>query len=164
MICYNSFMEPTNLDHLIAFLLSARSTKIYRKVLWSRVHARQMNLSHGAFSQHIYRLNKKRIIEVKGDSIYVNRENLLNFSSRKNSVMKCIFLNKTEKILISFDIPEQKKKVRDWLRNQIKYWDFEMIHKSLWLGYGPMPKEFNDRLKQLGIYKNVQIFKIKKAS
>ena len=39
-----------------------------------------------------------------------------------------------------------------------------MIHKSLWLGYGPMPKEFNDRLKQLGIYKNVRIFKIKKAS
>ena len=61
--------------------------------------------------------------------------------------MKDIFPNKAEKILISFDIPETKKKIRDWLRNQIKYWDFEMIHKSLWLGYGPLPKEFNDRLK-----------------
>ena len=157
-------MEPTALDHLIAFLLSAHSAKIYRKVLWSRVHARQKDLSLGAFSQHIYRLNKKGIIKAKGNSIYINKENLLNFSTTKNSVMKGIFPNNTEKILISFDIPEKKKKIRDWLRNQIKYWDFEMIHKSLWFGYGPLPKEFNERLRQLGVFENVRIFKVKKAS
>ena len=78
--------------------------------------------------------------------------------------MKNIYPSKTEKVLISFDIPEIKKKTRDWLRNQIKYWDFEMIHKSLWLGHGPLPKEFNDRLKYLGIYENVRIFKIRKAT
>ena len=78
--------------------------------------------------------------------------------------MKDIFPNKAEKILISFDIPETKKKIRDWLRNQIKYWDFEMIHKSLWLGYGPLPKEFNERLALLGINKNVRVFRLKKPS
>lgn len=157
-------MEPTALDHLIAFLLSARSTRVYRKILWSRVHARQKELSPRAFGQHIYRLNKKGIIEARGDSVYIDKGVLLNFSIRKNSVIKNISPKKTEKILISFDIPEKHKKARDWLRNQIKYWDFEMIHKSLWLGYGPMPKEFNDRLKQLGVFENVRIFKVKKIT
>ncbi|MBU0998945.1 hypothetical protein KKG24_01360 [Patescibacteria group bacterium] len=161
-------MENTALDHLIAFLLSARSTRIYRKILWVRMQARQKSMNAGSFNQHIYRLHKKGIIESRDGKIHIHRENLLKFSAKnnsmKNSVMKSIFPTKTEKILISFDIPEKKKKTRDWLRNQIKYWDFEMIHKSLWLGYGPLPKEFNDRLKQLGIEKNVRIFKIKKVT
>ena len=157
------FMKPTVLDHLIAFLLSARSTRIYRKVLWARMQARHKELNRNSFQQHIYRLRRKGVIQVKGNVINVCRGDLQRFSLRRNSVMKDIFPNRTEKILISFDIPETKKKVRDWLRNQIKYWDFEMIHKSLWLGYGPLPKEFDERLKQLDINKNVRVFKIIKA-
>jgi DNA-binding transcriptional regulator PaaX len=157
-------MEPTTLDCLIAFLLSARSTKIYRKILWLRMRARQKGLNTGAFNQHIYRLHKKGIIESKGDVIHIHQENLLKFSVKKNSIMKNVFPNKTERVLISFDIPETKKKIRDWFRNQIKYWDFEMIHKSLWLGYGPLPKEFNERLRQLGIDENIRVFRIRKAT
>lgn len=156
-------MKPTTLDYLIAFLFSARSTKIYRKILWSRIHAKQKNLSIRAFNQHIYRLHERGIVESRSDEIYIHRENLLKFSAKKNSIMRNVFPNKTEKVLISFDIPEKKKKTRDWLRNQIKYWDFKMIHKSLWLGYGPLPKEFNNRLKQLDIYENVRMFRIRKV-
>lgn len=159
-----NLMEPTTLDCLIAFLLSARSTKIYRKILWSRINARQKSLNIGAFNQHIYRLRKNGILESKDGRIYVHRENLLKFSIKNNSIMKNVFPIKTEKVLISFDVPEKKKKNRDWLRNQIKYWDFKMIHKSLWLGYGSLPHEFNDRLRQLGIYENVRVFRIRKAT
>jgi DNA-binding transcriptional regulator PaaX len=152
-------MKSTVLDHLIAFLFSSRSTRIYRKILWSRMHSRQKGLSKEAFRQHLYRLNKKGIIKTEGNIIYVNQKDIQNFSVKRNSIIKSILPNKTEKILISFDIPETKKKTRDWLRNQIKYWDFEMIHKSLWLGYGSLPEEFIERLKKLGIYENVRIFK-----
>lgn len=157
-------MQPTTRDYLIAFLLSSRSIKIYRKILWKRVHARQNNLNIGAFNQHLYRLRKKGIIESKNNQIYIRKADLLRFSEKNNLIIKSVFPNNTEKILISFDIPEKKKKTRDWLRNQIKYWDFEMIQKSLWLGYGPLPKEFTDRLRQLGIYENVRIFRVKKAT
>lgn len=157
-------MEPTISDHLIAFLLSARSTRVYRKILWERLRTQQKNLNKEVFRQHIYRLHKKGIIEARGNEVHIYRKNLLKFSLGKNSVMKNIFPHKTEKVLISFDIPEEKKKTRDWLRNQIKYWSFEMIHKSLWLGYGPLPKEFNDRLQQLGISGNVRVFKVRKSA
>jgi DNA-binding transcriptional regulator PaaX len=157
-------MKPTTLDYLIAFLFSSRSTKIYRKILWERTYSKQKKLNVNSFNQHLYRLRKKGIIRSNERWIYIEKKNLVQFVNMNNFVIKDIFPNKSEKILISFDIPEKKKKVRDWLRNQIKYWDFEMIQKSLWLGYGPMPREFNDRLKQLGIYQNVRIFKIKKTS
>lgn len=157
-------MQPTTRDYLIAFLLSSRSIKIYRKILWERVSARQKNLNIGAFNQHLYRLRKKGIIESKNDHIYIHKGDLLKFSVKNNLIIKNVSPEKTEKVLISFDIPEKKKKTRDWLRNQIKYWDFKMIQKSLWLGYGPLPKEFSNRLKQLGINENVRIFRVKKAT
>ena len=118
----------------------------------------------GAFNQHIYRLHKKGIVDSHNSFIRIHRHNLRKFSVSRHSIMRDIFPNKTEKVLISFDIPQTKKKIRDWLRNQIKYWDFKMIHQSLWLGYGPLPKEFNDRLKQLGIDKNVRIFKVRQLT
>src|SRR3989344_6793736 len=154
-------MQPTTRDYLIAFLLSSRSVKIYRKILLERVRSKQKSLNVGAFNQHLYRLRKKGIIEQSKNQIYIHKEDLIKFS-KNNSMIKSVFPEKTEKVLISFDVPEKKKKTRDWLRNQIKYWDFKMIQKSLWLGYGPLPKEFTDRLRQLGIYENVQIFRIKK--
>ena len=157
-------MPNTMTDHLIAFLLSSRSTKIYRKILWSRLKARQKNSRIGAFDQNIYRLRRKGLVETRGGSVYVCRGELLRFMTKRNSVIKNIFPNKTEKVLISFDIPETKKKTRDWLRNQIKYWDFEMIHKSLWLGHGPLPREFSERLKQLSIDKYIRVFKVRKLS
>jgi len=157
-------VESTILDHLIALLLSSRSTYLYRKILWSRVNERQKNLKAGIFRQHLYRLHKKGIIKPNGDIIYINRKNLLKFKVKRNFLIKNVIFSKKQKVLLSFDIPETKKKIRDWLRNQIKYWDFEMIHKSLWVGYGPLPKEFNKRLKQLGIDRNVRVFKIVKTS
>lgn len=163
-MCYDNSMEPTILDQIIALLLSGRSTYMYRRILWARVNERRKDLKAETFRQHLYRLHKKGIIEPNGDLIYINKENLHKFQLKKNFLIKNVAPSKTQKVLLSFDIPEVKKKTRDWLRNQIKYWDFEMIHKSLWLGYGPLPKEFNERLKQLGISKNVRIFKIIKAT
>lgn len=163
-MCYDMSMESTTLDHLIALLLSGRSTYMYRRILWLRASERQKNLKAGNFRQHLYRLHKKGIIEPNGDIIYIDQKNLQKFKIKKNFLIKNVIFSKHQKILLSFDIPETKKETRDWLRNQIKYWDFVMIHKSLWVGYGPLPKEFNARLKHLGIDKNVRVFKIIKAS
>ena len=163
-MCYTVSMESTTLDHLIALLLSGRSAYMYRRILWSRAIERQKNLKAGNFRQHLYRLHKKGIIESNGDIIYINQKNLQKFKIKKNFLIKNVIFNKNQKVLLSFDIPETKKATRDWLRNQIRHWDFEMIHKSLWVGYGPLPREFNMRLKQLGIEKNVRVFKIVKAS
>ena len=75
-----------------------------------------------------------------------------------------IKLEKTNKIIIIFDIPEKERKVRAWLRGQIKLWEFTMIQKSVWLGFGPLPKEFYDRVDFLGIKECIKIFKVEKST
>jgi len=62
--------------------------------------------------------------------------------------------------MVLFDIPERKRKIRNWLRLQLKLWDFEMLQQSVWLGKGPLPKEFNMRLRFLDISECVKTFKI----
>ena len=62
--------------------------------------------------------------------------------------------------MVLFDIPEKKRKTRNWVRSQLKLWNFEMLQQSVWLGKGPLPKEFVSRLDLLGIGKCVKMFKI----
>ena len=154
-------MENTISDHIIAFLLSSKSTKIYRKILWQRIQQRRKGIKAQAFTQSIYRLRKKGILTTEGNVINVRLAKLVQLDRYSIIENSCSYKN--EKLILSFDIPQSKKKTRDWLRSQIKYWDFKMIHQSLWLGSGPLPKEFNERLRDLGIWENVKIFKVRKS-
>lgn len=150
--------ENTWTDHLIAFLLSARSTKVYRDILWQKARSQNPALKKTAFNQYLYRFKEEGILKNEGEYFRLRKSKLLEF--KPFSVMRGERPQKQEKVLISFDIPSTKKKTRDWLRNQIKFWDFEMIHQSLWLGYGPLPKSFYDRLKNLQINKHVRVFRL----
>lgn len=146
--------ETTLSDHLIAFLLSARSTRIYYRILRERAEKRKY--SKNAFYQSVYHLKKRGIISIKDDVVILSRGYI-----KKSPV----FISTKEKgstidILLAFDIPESKKRSRDWLRAQLRFWEFEMIQKSLWRGKGPLPKEFRERLKALGIDDSVRIFTI----
>lgn len=161
-LCYNVEMQqPRAIDMLIAFLLSANSNKIYREILWSRIKKRNREINPAAFRQQLYRLEKRGLIKTNRQEVSFCRADLIKHITQKNFIMRDISPGKSEKVILSFDIPETKKKTRDWLRNQIKYWDFKMIHKSLWLGGGPLPKEFYRRLKDLKIDQNVKIFRVK---
>lgn len=153
--------ETTFADELIAFLFSCRSNSIRKKILWERVQKRHKT-SRATYRQNIYRLKKRGIIATKDDAFYLSKKG------------KEIFLNpykkikvsplKNNKILIIFDIPETKKKVREWIRNQIKNWNFEMVQKSVWLGYGPLPEEFVKRLEFLEVNDGVKIYNLQKRS
>ena len=39
-----------------------------------------------------------------------------------------------------------------------------MIQKSVWLGDGPLPKEFTERLRLLGVEKDVKVFTVQKTA
>ncbi len=69
---------------------------------------------------------------------------------------------KNGNIILMFDIPESKRRTRKWLRDQLKIWDFEMIQKSVWMGPGPLSKEFKDRLRGLGVENCVKVFSVTK--
>ncbi|HEY4506200.1 MAG TPA: hypothetical protein VJJ24_02030 [Candidatus Paceibacterota bacterium] len=68
--------------------------------------------------------------------------------------------NKTT--IISYDIPESLSKQRWWLRGVLKILEFEMIHKSFWVGNKRLSYEFIKELRKRGLFKYVEILEINK--
>lgn len=71
--------------------------------------------------------------------------------------------NKPKNLLLIYDIPETRKKERDWFRRQLKNFDFIMIQKSVWVGPSPLPEDFLIYLKRIGLRKEFKTFKLAKS-
>lgn len=151
--------EASFSDLIISYLLSSRSVRIQKKVLYELVQKRRI-LNKQVFNNNLYRLKQKGILNFDSKKdIFVN----------KNTLNQYMLFSKIEvvpkgdtKVMVLFDIPEKKRKIRNWLRTQLKMWNFEMIQQSVWLGGGSLPKEFSTRLHDLGVGECVKIFPIRK--
>lgn len=71
--------------------------------------------------------------------------------------------NTPKNLLLIYDIPETRKKERDWFRRQLKNFDFIMIQKSVWVGPSPLPEDFLIYLKRIGLRKEFKTFKLAKS-
>ena len=68
--------------------------------------------------------------------------------------------NAPKNLVVMYDIPHEKKKERDWFRRQLVNFDYEMIQKSVWVGPSPLPKEFMDYVKFIGLEDKLKTFKL----
>jgi len=149
--------EASFSDLIISQLLSCYSLRIQRRVLYELVQKRRI-LSNELFNKNLYRLKKKGILDFDSEKGVILNKNIL----RRQTLFAKILVKPigNTKVMVLFDIPEKKRKTRNWLRLHLKLWDFEMLQQSVWLGKGPLPKEFIARLDLLGVGKCVRIFKI----
>ncbi len=65
--------------------------------------------------------------------------------------------------VISYDIPETRRKIRGQLRDILKIMEFEQAHQSLWYGNKRITKGFLRTLRELKIFDFVHIFEITKT-
>lgn len=65
-------------------------------------------------------------------------------------------------LLLIYDVPEERKKERDWFRRQLKNFDFIMIQRSVWVGPSPLPAQFTLYLKMIGLQNKFKTFKLAK--
>lgn len=70
--------------------------------------------------------------------------------------------NSPKNLIVMYDIPYDKKKERDWFRRQLKNFDYVMIQKSVWVGPSPLPKDFLDYVKLIGLKSQLKTFKLAK--
>ncbi len=62
-------------------------------------------------------------------------------------------------MMVIFDIPEKRRRYRNWLRNELVGFGFELIQKSVW--FGPyLPKEFITYLNEHKLLEYVRFFKV----
>ena len=75
-----------------------------------------------------------------------------------------IDLEKTlpKNLIIMYDIPSDMRKERDWFRRNLKKMNYIMIQKSVWVGPSPLPKEFLDYVKSIGLLSKLKTFKLAK--
>jgi len=66
-------------------------------------------------------------------------------------------------LIIMYDIPHEKRKERDWFRRHLKKFNFIMIQKSVWVGPSPLPKDFLDYVKSIGLLNQLKTFKLAKS-
>jgi len=62
-------------------------------------------------------------------------------------------------LIVTFDIPEKKRKYRDWLRSELITFGFELVQKSVWFGPA-LPKEFIEYLGQIKLLEYIHFFKV----
>jgi len=146
-------------DTILAFLMSARNTKAFYRIRRELAFKREKEASARTA---LNRLKKRGLVARSSDGWeitdagkkYLHTHDLFEFISspfKKDS---------PENTIVSFDIPQTHKKERDWLRTQLKLFNYRMLQQSLWIGPGPLPKLFTNRLGQLLIKNGVRIFKI----
>ena len=64
--------------------------------------------------------------------------------------------------LVMYDIPEKERKKRDLLRYELLACNYKQLQRSVWLGYCPLPEEFVQTLKDMGLGGKVHIVSINK--
>lgn len=147
-------------DLIVATLLSNKNSAQFRKILYEREFARYKKES---IRMTFSRLHKKGYLENNKGNWSLTKKGKMNNS--KNILFSFIpspfKKNQQPNIIVSFDITEADRVKRNWLRNQLKVFNYKMLQQSLWLGPGPLPPEFLKRLYNLGIRENIKIFRIK---
>ena len=71
--------------------------------------------------------------------------------------------NSPKNLILMYDVVEEKKKERDWFRRQLKNFGYTMIQRSVWVGPSPLPKEFLNYIKAIGLQEHLKTFKLAKA-
>jgi len=115
----------------------------------------------------------KRNLKYKGVS--VNSFGIPIFNPSKKDILKSekeysqytCFNFKLEKtlpknLIIMYDIPHEKRKERDWFRRHLKKFNYIMIQKSVWVGPSPLPIDFLDYVKSIGLLNQLKTFKLAK--
>lgn len=109
--------------------------------------------------------NRGYIKEIKG-TYYITHKGEEFLLQKDKLIFKKFKSNKTEKdpkdLLLLYDVPEDKKTHRNWLRKELINFNFVMIQRSVWVGPSPLPKEFTEYLKSIGLKDTIKTFKLEK--
>jgi phenylacetic acid degradation operon negative regulatory protein len=105
-----------------------------------------------SLSQALYRLRTEGLID------FISNENIaLKLTDKGKEQAVLVSLEEQEDDwdgiyrLVSFDIPEKRRVVRDLLRMKLKQWNFVGKQKSLWISKKNCTKALRKYIKQVGI-------------
>jgi DNA-binding transcriptional regulator PaaX len=94
------------------------------------------------------------------------KEKPVRIPKRIYSFHRCFYdnfkLNSPKDMIVTYDIPANRRKERDWFRRHLQKFDYIMVQKSVWIGPSPLPKDFLNYVKSIGLLKQFKTFKLAK--
>jgi len=96
-------------------------------------------------------------ITVRGKQHLKNRKS--RFAKGHGKYPASSAMKHKKNMIIAFDIPESHKKMRDWLRVELRLLGFEPIQKSVWFGPAPLPEDFLESLSELNLLPFLKFFR-----
>jgi DNA-binding transcriptional regulator PaaX len=114
---------------------------------------------------------KTTLSRLKKQGLIINKSGIWNITDegknlleeKQNSFVKFEKKKPLQKIkktmIVIFDIPEKKRIYRDWLRNELVGFGYELVQKSVWFGPS-LPKEFVLYLEKGKIIEYIRFFKV----
>lgn len=113
----------------------------------------------------ISKMKRDGLIETENNKFKISGKGIDKLGKLRNNLPRRFYerTHKGNSVIISFDIPERLRRKRNWLREVIRNFGFKMIHKSVWMGKGRIPKDFIEDLENLKILEFVEIFEISKT-
>ncbi len=141
-----------------------KSTLYYKGMSVNLLGIPKLSLyKYGSLKSGISQLKRKQYIIKNNSGWSLTPKGKKYFERKYDSLIQfdCPFSkNDPKNLLIMFDIPETKKAEREWFRWHLKKFNYEMIQKSVWQGPSPLPKEFLDYIKKIGLRENLKILKV----
>jgi DNA-binding transcriptional regulator PaaX len=133
------------------------------ELIYERNRALGISYEEQSIRNTLTRLKKKGLLSNKNRKWEITEEGKSFLRERKNAFVKftprIIYDKNIQKTtIIIFDIPEKKRLYRDWLRNELIGFGFELIQKSVWFGPS-LPKEFISYLGEKNILQYLRFFR-----
>ncbi|MDP3999571.1 MAG: hypothetical protein Q8P76_03195 [bacterium] len=119
-------------------------------------------------SKLLYKLSREGLIYKRKESkdvLWKITEKGLNkirvFNKNVKPIYKIALSNELK--LIIFDIPEIRRRDRNWLRHVLNNLKFKMLQKSVWAGKTMLPEEFFNDLRDKNLLSYIEILAITKS-
>ena len=113
----------------------------------------------------VYKLRKKKYILQGEDRAMISLAGR-KYIERKLHSMKsfssCFPKDAPKNLIVMYDIPQDKKAEREWLRFHLRKFGYEMIHKSVWVGPSPLPEEFISYIKRIRLQRYLKALRLAK--
>jgi DNA-binding transcriptional regulator PaaX len=120
---------------------------------------------YGSLKSSVHRLKKDGLIDKDTTGWFITKEGRNFFkANRKFTKFNSPFPEKTPRnLIVIFDIPQEKRAERDWLRSQLRRFGYLMIQRSVWVGPSPLPEDFKKYLIEIKIKNDIKTFKLAKG-
>lgn len=118
-------------------------------------------VSQNTFWATLSRLKKNDLVAVKGGYWIISKKGLDRLRKKLSGGSYEISQNSKRNMVVIFDVPERFHRKRDWLRRELTKLNFVLLQQSVWFGPSPLPEEFIESLRDLGMLSYLKFFAAK---